>query len=74
MAAAGLLDGRRATTHHDIQDTLECRYQLVRVVRDVLYVVDDRIATAAGIASGIDLALHLLAADRGRHLPPGSPE
>ncbi len=65
LAEAGLLDGRRATTHHDIQDTLERRYPLVRVVRDVLFVVEDRIATSAGIASGIDLALHLLAADRG---------
>lgn len=65
LAAAGLLDGRRATTHHAIQDVLQGRYPLVRVVRDVLYVVDDRIATSAGIASGIDLALHLLAADRG---------
>lgn len=65
LAEAGLLDGRRATTHHDIQDQLAQRYPLVRVVPDVLYVVDDRIVTSAGIASGIDLALHLVALERG---------
>jgi transcriptional regulator GlxA family with amidase domain len=61
LGRAGLLDGRRCTTHHDIQDELARRYPRATVVRDVLYVVDDRIATSAGIASGIDLALHLIA-------------
>lgn len=65
LAAAGLLDGRRATTHHDLQDALEQAHPSVRVVRDVLFVVDGRLATSAGIASGIDLALHLLAVDHG---------
>jgi transcriptional regulator GlxA family with amidase domain len=65
LAAAGLLDGRRATTHHDVQDELARRYPAVQVVRDVLFVVDGRVATSAGIASGIDLALHLVAADHG---------
>jgi transcriptional regulator GlxA family with amidase domain len=61
LGRAGLLDGRRCTTHHDIQDELTQRYPKAIVVRDVLYVVDGRVATSAGIASGIDLALHLIA-------------
>jgi transcriptional regulator GlxA family with amidase domain len=61
LGQAGLLDGRRCTTHHDIQDELARRYPRATVVRDVLYVVDGRVATSAGIASGIDLALHLIA-------------
>ncbi|HUN30680.1 MAG TPA: DJ-1/PfpI family protein [Trebonia sp.] len=61
LGQAGLLDGRRCTTHHDIQDELARRYPRATVVRDVLYVQDDRVATSAGIASGIDLALHLIA-------------
>jgi transcriptional regulator GlxA family with amidase domain len=65
LGAAGLLDGRRCTTHHDIQDDLAARYPLAQVVRDVLYVVDGQIATSAGIASGIDLALHLIAVRHG---------
>lgn len=65
LGAAGLLDGRRCTTHHDIQDDLAARYPRATVVRDVLYVVDDRVASSAGIASGIDLALHLIAARQG---------
>jgi transcriptional regulator GlxA family with amidase domain len=62
LGRAGLLDGRRCTTHHDIQDELANRYPAATVIRDVLYVIDGRIATSAGIASGIDLALHLIAA------------
>jgi transcriptional regulator GlxA family with amidase domain len=61
LGRAGLLNGRRCTTHHDIQDELARRYPKATVVRDVLYVIDGRIATSAGIASGIDLALHLIA-------------
>ncbi|HEY9524593.1 MAG TPA: DJ-1/PfpI family protein [Thermopolyspora sp.] len=65
LGQAGLLDGRRCTTHHAIQDELARRYPKARVVRDVLYVVDDRVVTSAGIASGIDLALHLVATHHG---------
>lgn len=65
LGAAGLLDGRRYTTHHDLTDELAARYPKANIVRDVLYVVDDRVITSAGIASGIDLALHLVAAARG---------
>ncbi|RAG87647.1 AraC family transcriptional regulator [Streptacidiphilus pinicola] len=66
LGAAGLLDGRRCTTHHDLQDDLARRHPRAHVVRDVLYTTDDRVVTSAGIASGIDLALHLVA---GRHGP-----
>ncbi|GAA3216453.1 GlxA family transcriptional regulator [Actinocorallia longicatena] len=65
LGASGLLDGRRFTTHHELQDLLAARYPRATIVRDVLYVTDDRVITSAGIASGIDLALHLVAADHG---------
>ncbi|GAB3703662.1 GlxA family transcriptional regulator [Mariniluteicoccus flavus] len=65
LAAAGVLDGRRATTHHDVQAALAARFPRVTVVPDVLFVDDGPIHTSAGIASGIDLALHLVARDLG---------
>jgi transcriptional regulator GlxA family with amidase domain len=65
LGRAGLLDGRRCTTHHDLQDELAQRYPRSHVVRDVLYVVDDRVVTSAGIASGIDMALYLVAVRHG---------
>jgi transcriptional regulator GlxA family with amidase domain len=65
LGRAGLLDGRRCTTHHDLQDALARAHPLAKVVRDVLYVGDDRVVTSAGIASGIDLALHLVAQRHG---------
>lgn len=65
IGQAGLLDGRRCTTHHDLQDEFAERYPKATVIRDVLFVVDDRIITSAGIASGIDLALHLVATRHG---------
>jgi transcriptional regulator GlxA family with amidase domain len=65
LGRAGLLDGRRCTTHHHLQDELARRYPKATVVRDVRYVLDGRVVTSAGIASGIDLALHLVAARHG---------
>jgi transcriptional regulator GlxA family with amidase domain len=65
LGAAGLLDGRRCATHHEIAADLAARYPRAQVVRDVLYVVDGRVATSAGIASGFDLALHLIAVRHG---------
>jgi transcriptional regulator GlxA family with amidase domain len=65
LGRAGLLDGRRCTTHHQLQDELARRYPKAAVLRDVLFVVDDRVVTSAGIASGIDLTLHLLAVRHG---------
>ncbi|WP_035796761.1 GlxA family transcriptional regulator [Kitasatospora mediocidica] len=65
LGEAGLLDGRRCTTHHELQDALAARFPGASVVRDVLFTSDDRVVTSAGIASGIDLALHLLAVRHG---------
>ncbi|MEO3974617.1 DJ-1/PfpI family protein [Streptomyces sp. CAU 1734] len=65
LGRAGLLDGRRCTTHHDVQDELARRHPRAVVVRDVLFTADDRVITSAGVASGIDLALHLVAARHG---------
>ena len=65
LGKAGLLNNKKCTTHHDVQDELAIRYPEARVIRDVLYVVDGRVATSAGIASGIDLALHLVATRHG---------
>jgi transcriptional regulator GlxA family with amidase domain len=65
LGRAGLLDGRRCTTHHDVQDELARRYPKAVVVRDVLYVADGRVVTSAGIASGIDLGLHLITTRHG---------
>ena len=64
-ALAALLDGRHCTTHHDVQDELALRHPRAVVVRDVLFTADDRVITSAGIASGIDLALHLVATRHG---------
>ncbi len=65
LGHAGLLDGHRCTTHHNVQDELARRFPKAHVVRDVLYVEDSRVVTSAGIASGIDLALYLIAARHG---------
>lgn len=61
LAKAGLLDGRRATTHWEDLADLQAAYQAVEVVGDVRWVDEGPILSAAGIAAGIDLALHLCA-------------
>ncbi len=65
LGRAGLLGGRRCTTHHDRTRDVAARYPTATVVEDVLHVVDGRVATCAGAASGIDLALHLIAVAHG---------
>ncbi|MHB9856942.1 GlxA family transcriptional regulator [Streptomyces sp. YIM S03343] len=65
LAATGLLDGRRATTHWHYTDALAVKYPLVRVDQNVLFVDEGRVLTSAGAASGIDLCLHILRADLG---------
>jgi transcriptional regulator GlxA family with amidase domain len=67
LAAAGLLDGRRAATHWQFADRLAHRYPAVRVDRDVLYVADGPILTSAGAAAGIDACLHLVREVHGAH-------
>jgi transcriptional regulator GlxA family with amidase domain len=65
LAAAGLLDGRRAATHWLHADLLQERYPAVHVDASVLYIADDNIITSGGTAAGIDLCLHLVATDHG---------
>jgi transcriptional regulator GlxA family with amidase domain len=65
LGHAGLLDGRRATTHHDRRRALAKANPAATVVEDVLHVVDSRVATTAGGAAGVDLALHLIATTYG---------
>ncbi|WP_406480222.1 GlxA family transcriptional regulator [Streptomyces platensis] len=65
LAAAGLLDGRRATTHWLYADLLAARYPQVNVDPDVLYVDDGDILTSAGKLAGIDMCLHLVRLDYG---------
>src|SRR5260221_5885987 len=65
LAAAGLLDGRRATTHWRYTDILRERHPTIRVEPDVLYVEDGNVFTSAGSAAGIDLCLHLVRLDHG---------
>ncbi|WP_083410619.1 GlxA family transcriptional regulator [Mycolicibacterium rutilum] len=65
LAEAGLLDGRRATTHWAAADEFQRRYPAVRLDPDVLYVDEGRILTAAGASAGLDLCLHMVACDHG---------
>ncbi|MFC5522924.1 transcriptional regulator FtrA [Polaromonas jejuensis] len=65
LASAGLLDGRRATTHWRHAPALAARYPKVQVQADVLYVDAGSILTSAGSAAGIDLCLHLIRRDLG---------
>lgn len=65
LAEAGVLDGRRATTHWSRFEDFERRYPKVTVDHDALFVTDGRIATSAGVTAGIDLALALVEADHG---------
>ncbi|UWX96239.1 helix-turn-helix domain-containing protein [Arthrobacter zhaoxinii] len=65
LAEAGLLDGRRATTHWMYSAELAARYPAIQVDADVLYVQDGKIITSAGTAAGIDAALHLVRVELG---------
>ncbi|MFJ9903223.1 GlxA family transcriptional regulator [Streptomyces sp. NPDC101152] len=65
LAATGLLDGRRATTHWHYTRTLAARHPRVRVDENVLFVDEGSVLTSAGAASGIDLCLHILRGDLG---------
>ena len=60
LAEAGLLDGRRATTHWEYADRLAQRFPAVDVDPNVLYVEQDNVLTSAGTAAGLDACLHLL--------------
>ena len=60
LAAAGLLHGRTATTHHEDLAGLAARSDVGNVVGGVRFVGDDRVVTAAGLSSGLSLGLHLV--------------
>ncbi|MCX5262845.1 GlxA family transcriptional regulator [Streptomyces sp. NBC_00199] len=68
LAAAGLLDGRRATTHWSVAEEFRRRYPHVELDPDVLFVDEDRVLTSAGAASGVDVCLHLVRKDHGSEL------
>jgi transcriptional regulator GlxA family with amidase domain len=65
LGEAGLLDGRRCTTHWQLIEAMRHRYRRARVQDDVLYVHDGQVSTSAGIAAGIDLALSIVERDHG---------
>jgi transcriptional regulator GlxA family with amidase domain len=65
LAAAGLLDGRRATTHWQWCDLLAGLFPAIDVERDSIYVVDGPVYTSAGVTAGMDLALALVEQDLG---------
>ncbi len=66
LAAAGLLDGRRVTTHWAVANRLAEKYPSITVDRDAIYVTDGKLRTAAGVTAGLDLALALVEEDLGR--------
>ena len=68
LAEAGLLDGRRATTHWGWCDTLAKQYPAVTVAPDPIFVRDGNVYTSAGVTAGMDLALALVEEDHGRAL------
>jgi AraC family transcriptional activator FtrA len=68
LAAAGLLDGQRATTHWRYADQLARRYPAIEVLPDDLYVDCGQLITSAGSAAGLDMLLHLVRRDYGAHV------
>ncbi|NGO71330.1 GlxA family transcriptional regulator [Streptomyces boncukensis] len=68
LAAAGLLDGRPATTHWYATEDFRRLFPAVRLDPDVLFVDDGDVLTAAGAASGVDLCLHLVRKDHGSEI------
>jgi transcriptional regulator GlxA family with amidase domain len=65
LAAAGLLDGRPATTHWNYAGELARRYPAVKLDPEVLYIDDGDVLTSAGTTAGIDLCLHIVRTDYG---------
>jgi AraC family transcriptional activator FtrA len=68
LAAAGLLDGKRVTTHWRYVSRLKRRFPSIRVEPDVLYLDEGDILTSAGSAAGIDLCLHIVRRDYGAEI------
>lgn len=68
LAAAGLLDGRRATTHWKYAAQLQERHPLIQVEPNALYVDEGQVLTSAGSAAGLDMLLHLVRRDHGARI------
>jgi transcriptional regulator GlxA family with amidase domain len=68
LAEAGLLDGRRATTHWQYAPDLRARYPNIRVTEDLIYITDGPIWTSAGMTAGVDLTLGMIEMDFGTEL------
>ena len=68
LAAAGILDGRQATTHWELADTLARRYPRIAVDGDRIFTQDGNVWTSAGVSAGIDLALAMVEEDHGHVL------
>jgi len=71
LGEAGLLDGRRCTTHWRNAEELARRYPAAKVDPDVLYVDDDPVITSAGTAAGIDACLYLVRKEQGSRVANG---
>jgi AraC family transcriptional regulator, transcriptional activator FtrA len=65
LAAAGILDGKSATTHWRYAERLTARYPKIRVQPNALYSVQGQVITAAGSAAGLDMMLHIVRSDHG---------
>ncbi|TCL74659.1 GlxA family transcriptional regulator [Rhizobium sp. BK251] len=68
LAASGLLDGHRVTTHWAVAEALAARHPAVTVEKDAIHVRDGRLRTAAGVTAGLDLSLSLVEEDLGRDI------
>ena len=65
LAAAGLLDGRPATTHWSYAESFRRLYPAVKLDEDLLFIDDGDVLSSAGLAAGVDLCLHLIRRDHG---------
>ncbi|MBY5540059.1 GlxA family transcriptional regulator [Rhizobium leguminosarum] len=65
LAEAGVLDGRRATTHWYVSRELQSRYPHVKMEEDRIFIIDGSVWTSAGMTAGIDLALAMVEKDHG---------
>lgn len=66
LAAAGILDGRPCTTHRNACETLQSMFPKARVLNDPIYVRDENLWTSAGVTTGLDMTLAMVAADLGQ--------
>jgi len=73
-ARAGLVDGRRCTTHHDLLATLRSLAPHAHVMENRVFVIDGPVASSAGVTAGIDLALHLIAQECGEAIAAAAAE